>query len=282
MDKEERRELTKEIGLEAAYRFFKFAAGSEYLHYGLFEPDIPADFQHLKQAQDRYLDRLIELIPSKVKAILDVGAGSGKTAEVLTEHGFKVDCVSPGKMLGDLVEARLKKGSTLYRGRFEEVAIPRSYDLILFSESFQYIPIDMAITKAMSLLKPGGHILICDFFRRPAAGPSPIGGGHSFDEWQTYLKAAPLELVAERDITKETAPVLDILNQFNQEVFKPLAESAGIAASARWPLVTRLGRFVFRRDLDKLWRKRFSGRATGKEFERAKVYMIYLFRRQQG
>ena len=193
MDKEERRRLTKEIGLEASYRFFKFAAGSEYLHYGLFESDIPADFQHLKQAQDRYLERLIELIPSEVKTILDVGAGSGKTAEVLTEHGFKVDCVSPGKMLGDLVEARLKKGSTLYRGRFEEVAIPKSYDLVLFSESFQYIPIDMAITKAMSLLKPGGHILICDFFKRPAAGPSPVGGGHSFDAWQTYLKKAPLE-----------------------------------------------------------------------------------------
>jgi ubiquinone/menaquinone biosynthesis C-methylase UbiE len=282
MDKEERRRLTKEVGLEASYRFFKFAAGSEYLHYGLFESDIPADFQHLKQAQDRYLDRLIELIPSQVKTILDVGAGSGKTAEVLTEHGFQVDCVSPGKMLGDLVEARLKKGSTLYRGRFEEVAIPKSYDLILFSESFQYIPIDMAITKAMSLLKPGGHILICDFFKKTEAGPSPVGGGHAFGSWQTYLKSAPLELVAERDITRETAPVLDILNQFNQEVFKPVAESAGIVASARWPIVTRLVRFVFRRDLDKLWAKRFSGRATGKEFERAKIYMIYLLKRRQG
>jgi 2-polyprenyl-3-methyl-5-hydroxy-6-metoxy-1,4-benzoquinol methylase len=281
MDKEERRRLTKEIGLEASYRFFKFAAGSEYLHYGLFEPDIPTDFQHLKQAQDRYLDRLIELIPSNVKTILDVGAGSGKTAEVLTERGFKVDCVSPGKMLGDLVEARLKTGSTLYRGRFEEVAIPNSYDLVLFSESFQYIPIDIAITKAMSLLNPGGHILICDFFKKTEAGPSPVGGGHAFGTWQKYLGTAPFETVVERNITKETAPVLDILNQFNQEVFKPLAESGSIAASARWPLVTRLVRFVFRRDIDKLWRKRFSGRATGAEFERAKVYMIYLLKRRQ-
>lgn len=56
----------------------------------LFEPDIPRDFQHIKITQYRCLEHLVELIPARTPAILDVGAGSGKTAEMPFEKCFEV------------------------------------------------------------------------------------------------------------------------------------------------------------------------------------------------
>src|SRR5262245_35526293 len=130
MEKHARRQLTKELGLEAGYRFIKFTTGSEFLHYGRFEADIPAEFTHLKAAQDRYLDRLIELIPPSVERILDVGAGSGKTASVLLSRGYEVDCVSPGKALAAIVDSHLAGRGEVYRSTFEDAVIPGRYDLV--------------------------------------------------------------------------------------------------------------------------------------------------------
>ncbi len=275
MDRNERRRLTKEVGLEALYRIFKFAAGSEFLHFGLFEPDIPADFQHIREAQERYLERLIEVIPPTVKSILDVGAGAGRSAEILIERGFAVDCVVPPGGLADIAAERLKGRSTIYRGRFEEVEIPQHYDLVLFSESLQYIAPDIALAKALSLLRPGGHILVSDFFRRVR---EEVGGGHLHADWEKCWRSMPLDCVHEHDITAEAAPTIDIVNAFNREVGRPLAEAAGVAAKARWPVLSRLGYFLFRRDIDRLFERGFADYRTGAAFRHGKIYKTYLFR----
>ncbi len=278
MDKQARRQLTKELGLEAGYRFIRFTTGSEFLHYGRFEPDIPADFVHLKAAQERYLDRLIALIPAGVKSILDVGAGSGRTAEVLLNKGYAVDCVSPGAALAATVDGHLAGRGTVYRALFEDAVIPAKYDLVLFSESFQYIPMNTALDKATALLNPGGHILIADFFSRNPAGGSPIRGGHSFTAWRELYAQYPLTLVAEQDITAETAPLHDILAQANRELILPLLESGRLAASARWPFLTRTFLWLFRKKIEKATARRLSKERTGAEFARAKIYKVYFFR----
>jgi SAM-dependent methyltransferase len=277
MDKQARRQLTKELGLEAGYRLVKFTTGSEFLHYGRFEPDIPVDYVHLKAAQDRYLDRLIELIPPGVKRILDVGAGSGKTAEVLLDRGYAVDCVSPGQALAGFVDQHLAGRGTVYRALFEDAVIRGRYDLILFSESFQYIPMERALDKAISLLNPGGHILICDYFNRNPPGGSSFGGGHSFQRWAELYPTYPLQLLAEQDITQETAAVHDILSRANREVFGPLLEHGRDAAAARWPFLTRLFLWLFRGRIEKAMRRRLASDRTGAEFARAKIYKVYLF-----
>jgi SAM-dependent methyltransferase len=278
MDKRARQQLTKEVGLEAGYRLVKFTTGSEYLHYGRFEPDIPADYLHLKAAQDRYLERLIELIPPGVKRILDVGAGSGKTAEVLIGRGYAVDCVSPGRTLADMVERRLAGRGTVYRSLFQDAAIANRYDLVLFSESFQYIPMTQALDKAIGLLVPGGYILICDYFNRSPPGGSTFGGGHKYKEWQQLYPRYPLETVAEQDITAETAKLHDIVSQANREVFVPLLEDGRTIAAARWPFLTRTILWLFGRRIEKALGRRLAADRTGAEFIRAKIYKVYLFR----
>lgn len=280
MDRSARHALTKELSLEASYRILKFTTGSEHLHYGLFEPDIPCDFQHLKSAQDRYLERLVELLPAGTRTILDVGAGSGKTAETLIDKGFQVECVTPEHGLAKIAEARLGGRAKIHHGRFEEVDIAGRYDLVLFSESFQYVPAAKALERSIALLNPGGHILISDFFNRSPKPPSPIRGGHNFEQWCALYKRFPLDVVSERDVTAETAPLHDIAQTAAREVVGPIYQNGRIAMRARWPLVSRVGEWVFRKDLDKFARSRLSTERNGAEFIRAKIYKVYLFRRR--
>ena len=267
-----------ELGLELGYRLLKFVLKTEHLHYGLFEPDIPVDFSNLKIAQDRYLQRLVELIPAGARTILDVGCGTGKTAEHLLEKGYTVDCVSRGPELTILATERLGARATIYRGRYEAVSIPKRYDLVLFSESFQYIPLDVGIAKSVSLLNPGGHILICDFFNDPSKGKSPIGGGHSFPNWCETYPQHPIDLVVERDITGETAPLHDIAQAFMQEVARPMWEKSFSAAAIRWPFVTCLGRFLFRKSINRMEQNRISAVRDGASFRYHKIYKTYLFK----
>jgi SAM-dependent methyltransferase len=282
MDRAERKWVTKEIGLEAGYRLAKFLYGSEHLHYGLFEADIPATIGNLKAAQERYLQRLFELIPAGVRTILDVGCGSGKTAELLIERGYAVDCVSPGTTLTQIAKARLGGRAVIYHDKYETAAIDKRYDLVLFSESFQYIPVDSAITKSISLLNPGGHILICDFFSRAERGRSPIGGGHSFEVWCERYRSYPLDVIVEKDITAETAPVFDIMQAFNTEVAGPLWISGNRAASIRWPFATAVISRLFRKPLAKLERRRLSSAKSSAAFRDFKFYKTYLFKLRTG
>ena len=276
MDREERSWATREIGLEGAYRLQKFLFKTEHLHYGLFEPDIPVDLANLKTAQDRYLQRLIEVIPAGTKKILDVGCGSGKTAEYLIEQGFAVDCVSPGRVLTNIAAERLGNRARIYRGKYQSVAIEGVYDLVLFSESFSYVPLDAGIGKSISLLKPGGYLLISDIFS--AANESPIRGGHDFDGWVKTYKRSPLELVLERDITDQTAPLYDLIQGFMREVAQPLWDNANSAATFRWPFMSRVVRWLFRKRLARIGGRRFSPERNAATFRRDKRYKVYLFK----
>jgi len=95
---------SKEVGLEIGLIFMKHFIKTEYLHYGFFTPDIPVEMQSLAKAQQNYAEFLLERIPSGTKSILDVGGGSGKFAQVLTQLGYRVVMVSPSKLLNAYAE----------------------------------------------------------------------------------------------------------------------------------------------------------------------------------
>ncbi len=99
MSKKNRKIDSKEVGLEVGLILFKYFLNTEYLHYGYFSNGLATEVQNLSQAQINYAEFLKGNIPSGVVTILDVGCGSGKFASELTKAGYKVDCVSPGKIL---------------------------------------------------------------------------------------------------------------------------------------------------------------------------------------
>ena len=114
---------------------------------------------------------------------------------------------------------------------FEDLQSDGGFDLCLFSESFQYIPLPLSLQKARALLAPGGEILIGDCFRSENFSSDPIfytvGGGHPMGLLRASLAAEPLKVLAEQDITQAVAPSIDL----EQALFNVLG--VGLAGCAR-------------------------------------------------
>lgn len=271
---------SKEVGLEVGLVFFKFFLKTENLHYGYFSDDLPADISNLKKAQENYTELLISNIPPNVKTILDVGCGSGKTAETLIERGYKVDCVSPGDLLTAYAKNKLGDKAEIFKARFQDISTEKKYDLVLFSESFQYIPMKDSIPKALEVLNPKGYIMVADFFKNDPEGKSLLGGGHQFYKWEEQRAAFPINTLVEKDITKETSPTIDLVNSFTMEVLHPIWKSSFALGEDRFPLALKFIKWKYKKKLAKMDNKHFSGQRSGENFRKYKKYMFYLFQAQ--
>ncbi|MFN6946655.1 MAG: class I SAM-dependent methyltransferase [Cytophagaceae bacterium] len=271
---------SKEVGLEIGLLIFKFFLKTEYLHYGLFTDGLKGDVGNLAQAQKNYADFLMENIPEGTKTILDVGCGSGRMARTLIEKGYKVDAVSPGVILTEHARKLIAtEESTIFQTKFENMESNKTYDLVIFSESFQYIPVETAFEKAQKHLNPGGHIMICDFFKVDPEKKSLLGGGHEFDMFNEKLKKQSLQLVKERDITAETSLTIDIVNDLAKEVLHPVYNLVFLLAEDRFPWVVKLVKWKYKKKLEKMQNKHFSGQRSGENFRKYKKYMFYLFKK---
>ena len=62
--------------------------------------------------------------------------------------------------------------------------LTQTYDLILFSESFQYIRLEESLQKVQKLLTANRYLLICDVFHKNVEGKSPMRGGHRLDYFE--------------------------------------------------------------------------------------------------
>jgi 2-polyprenyl-3-methyl-5-hydroxy-6-metoxy-1,4-benzoquinol methylase len=268
---------SKEVGLELGLRVYKFFFKSEYLHYGYFSGGLATDVSNLRQAQENYAELIFSNIPQGVNTILDVGCGSGETAEQLLARGYAVDCVSPGQILTEYAKNKLGDKVDFYPCKFEDVKTDKKYDLVLFSESFQYIPMEKSIPGALEMLNPGGYIIVSDFFHTDREGMSKLGGGKDFYTWMELKASFDIETLVEKDITAETAPTIDLVNQLNSEVIHPLWISIWALAEDRFPHIIKLIRWIYRKKLSRIENKHFTGQRNSEMFIKYKKYMFYLF-----
>ncbi len=267
---------SKEVGLEIGLHVFKFFLKTEYLHYGYFSDGLAADVGNLKEAQERYAEMLFSNIPEGTKTILDVGCGSGKTAFELIKRGYEVDCVSPSILLNKYAEKLIGDKGTIYNTKFEKFDVEKKYDLVMFSESFQYIHMHESIPRALNYLNENGKILICDFFRTDMPEKGPLGGGHKYKEWLEHLEKYPVKVESEKDITNETAPTIDIVDQLAKEVLEPTWKLVFMLAEDRFPSLLKLVRWKYKKKLEKMEKKHFSGERNAKNFKKYKIYKLYL------
>ena len=203
---------TRAIGLGGGLHFIRWLTGEENLHYGFWD-GLEVNAGNLAAAQNAYTELLFSYLPKGRLRILDIGGGAGETARKLVALGHDVQIVVPSPLFASRCRENAP-GAQVHLCKFEDFQTQDRFDLCLFSESFQYIPLAVSLSRALELLDEGGEILLADCFRTPAfkgtAKGAVVGGGHPFVEFEKELARQPVQVLAERDITQAVAPSIDL------------------------------------------------------------------------
>jgi len=249
---------TQAIGLDAGLAFIKWLTGAENLHYGLWDGlDVTAG--DLRRAQDAYTDKLFKLLPDTPCRILDIGGGAGETAAKLIALGHEVDIVVPSEFLASRCREKAPK-ARVHEMMFEDFQTDRQFDLCLFSESYQYIPLQIGLPKCLTLLTESGQIIISDCFRTPEYKrelySAKVGGGHRETLFRDMLAEQPVKIVFEEDITNSVAASVDLeqslFNVFGYAFGRIDDELAAKKPKSRWALHKLLGLVMSKRKRVKL------------------------------
>jgi len=278
---------SRELGLLLARQLLDV----EDLHYGLWDPDLELKLGNLATAQQRYNDMLIAQLPRPERdvRVIDIGCGTGQLLRQMLDRGYSADGVIPSKDLGEAVRRKLadRSGyrSRIFEGRFEDFPVAecrRRYDVTLFSESFQYISPSVSLPILQAILKPGGLLLISDFFKNDAPESASLdpgfGGGHPLKDFYASMKRTPFVLVKDEDITRRVSPNMELVNDLLMKRIKPATLTIGRYVEGRYPLLARLALRLLRKKLDRVNHKYFSGHRSREVFERYKTYRLLLYR----
>ncbi len=178
-----------------------------YLHYGLFE-NHETDLQ---TAQQYSTDLLISRLPASSCRILEVGVGLGATFSLLTQQGHHVHGITPDAQQIHHIHKYLDKSATItcqYLEDFESGA--KSFDVMLFQESAQYIEPLVIFNKASDLLSSSGNLLILDEFALQRV-ETEMERLHLLDDMIALAERFGFELVERLDLSTMAAPTLDYL-----------------------------------------------------------------------
>ncbi|KAF0115644.1 MAG: Uncharacterized protein FD150_931 [Rhodobacteraceae bacterium] len=277
---------TQAVGLDVGLAFIRWLTGAENLHYGLWT-GLEVAAGNLRTAQDAYTAKLFGYLPAMPPGrglrILDIGGGAGETAKKLIALGHSVEIVVPSPFLA----ARCREtatGAVVHECTFEAFQGEGPFDLCLFSESFQYIPLAESLPKCARLLAPGGQVLIADCFRteayrgRAAHGPQP-GGGHPVAVFRAALAPAGFAVLAEEDITDAVAPSIDLeqrlFNVLGHGVTRVSDEIRGQRPGAHWALARIIGLFLSRSRRENLMQRLTGTSRTSEAFRTFNRYQIF-------
>ena len=276
---------TQAIGLDVGLAFTKWLTGAENLHYGLWD-GLEVTAANLRAAQEVYTDRLFALLPDRPCRILDIGGGAGEVAKKLIARGHRVDIVVPSPFLASRCRANAPEAG-MHECKFEAFeAAPGSFDICLFSESFQYIPLDQGLSKCLTLLAPGGEIIVADCFRRPEyTGDrmlAPVGGGHRIAAFRKTLAALPLEVISEEDVTLSAVPSVEIeqglFNVFGYALTRVDQELSQHRPGLRWMFRRAIRSLISARRRARL-DQRLNQQARNRDsFARFNIYLLMRLR----
>lgn len=273
---------TRAVGLDVGLALIRWLTGAESLHYGLWD-GLEVSAGNLRRAQDAYTQKLFALLPPGPLRVLDIGGGAGETAKHLMKLGHRVEIVVPSAYLAARCRINAPE-AVVHECRFEDLKANGRFDLCLFSESFQYIPLEEGLPRALDLLAPGGQVLIADCFRsaayagRAALGPQP-GGGHPLAAFREALGNWPVDVLHEEEITAAVAPSIDLeqgfFNVLGLGVNRVRQELQAKKPAVLWLLTRVIGLF-----LSASRRANLMGRLTGTKrdaaaFQTYNHYMIF-------
>ncbi|WP_017655877.1 methyltransferase domain-containing protein [Fortiea contorta] len=263
----------------AALNYYLELTGSPYLHYGYWEP-LPVcqndlTIAKLRTAQEAYTVKLFSFIPAGTNTVLDVGCGIGGNAAYLKERGFTVEGLAPDPFQQQMFVERTNGQVPFHLTRFEDFPQNHSYDLILFSESSQYMAADDLAQGAARLLNGGGYLLLADMIRTDGKYNEGIFSNcHVSSVLHDALTQAGFSLVKTEDISAQVAPTIDLgianFRTFGLSTIKYIANLLAIAV----PPIYHFLRWIFNR-----WVKNLivEGLEARKIFDKHLCYQIQLW-----
>ncbi|MBC1237112.1 MULTISPECIES: bifunctional 2-polyprenyl-6-hydroxyphenol methylase/3-demethylubiquinol 3-O-methyltransferase UbiG [Nostoc] len=268
----------------AAIDYYMGLTNSSYLHYGYWEP-LPTvgeelTLTRLRAAQEAYAAKLFSFIPEGVKTVLDVGCGIGGNAVYLRDRGFIVEGLAPDTLQQEKFIKHTNSQVPFYLTRFEDFHSPNSYDLVLLSESSQYIAVDDLAQGAARLLDSGGYLLLADMMRfDPEYRKGIFSNCHVANELQAALEQSGFKLIKTEDISTHIAPTIDLcvdkFRTFGLTTVKYIADVVAIAV----PPLYAIGHWAFKRWLEKPIAEGLAARAI---FENHLCYSIQLWQLSKG
>ena len=280
-------QTSQAVGLDIALKLSNFITGKDNMHYGLWDGlDITLD--NLGIAQEAYTKKLLSYLPNnKSLDILDIGGGAGETAKLLISLGHKVTIVVPSPILASKAKENTNGIATVELCTFEEYKTrnKKAFDLCLFSESFQYIPLEIVLKKAQNLLAPQGHILIADCFRSEMYNKishRPPGGGHYLRKMYAKINELNLSIEVKEDITSSVSASIDLEQKFYNTIGFSIKRVLEVL-KFKHPILIRIIKLIYVILLNKKKRNGIKSRLfekvrTAEDFEIYNHYMIFLLK----
>lgn len=106
----------------------------------------------------RYSQPLIAELITGPEQVLDVGAGTGIASVPLMRAGADVLAVEPDQRMARIAAS---KGIVVEQATFEQwQPRGRTFDLVVFAQSFHWVQPQPALDKITSVLRPGGRLIL--------------------------------------------------------------------------------------------------------------------------
>ena len=280
-------DTSQAIGLDIALELANFITGKNNMHYGIWD-DLQVNLANLGIAQEAYTEKLFSYLPKdKHLNILDIGGGAGETANKLLKLGHQVTIIVPSPILAAHSQNNTLNKANIHLCTFEEFEPNNNelFDICLFSESFQYIPLNIALKKSKDLLNDNGKIIISDCFRSNMKFIStyrPPGGGHSLKKMYEEISLNKLEIISEEDITTSVSASIDLEQKFYNTlgaIIKRIIQSYSHRNQFTFKIIKMIYQILLsRKKRLKLNDRLFSSSRNSEIFELYNHYMIFLLK----
>jgi SAM-dependent methyltransferase len=155
-------------------------------------------FENIGEEYDRFRPGFpdaaaTEILPTRVGAVLDLGAGTGKFTELLSSRADRVIAVEPSEAMLDVLRGKLPEVEPILAGA-ESIPLPdSSVDAVTVAQAFHWFDRGPACIEIARVLVPGGTLGLLWNHSDPDCA------------WDRACHRVAHPAVAEKDATTESA-----------------------------------------------------------------------------